>query len=115
MRLYEAMMTDCTMMDLVTEADGMGGFSKVWKAGAKFRAAITNKSSSLQTIADAIREQETFTVLVPKGTPIALNDVFRRDSDGQLFKATSSIKDAETPDMASFQFGQISAERWKDD
>lgn len=112
MNLYESMMTGCTMLDKTTTSDGLGGFVTKWVDGAKFKAAITNKQTGLSEIAKAISAKESFTVLVYKGTPLALNDVFRRDSDGATFKVTSNIKDSETPKVASFQFGQVTAERW---
>lgn len=113
MRLYETMMTDCTMLNKTSVPDGVGGFAVKWVDGAKFKAAITDKSTGLEKIAQAITATESFNVLVEKGTRLAVDDVFRRDADGAIFKVTSNIIDGETPKVASFKFGQVTAERWK--
>ena len=38
--------------------------------------------------------------------------MFRRDADGQVFRVTSNGDDVQTPDAATFQFQQVSAEEW---
>ena len=55
---------------------------------------------------------EVYTITVDKGTPLEYHDVLRRDSDGAIFRVTSNITDSQTPARASFQIGQVSAERW---
>lgn len=113
MMLWEEFLEDCTMLDKTTVEDGLGGYTIKWVDGAKIRAAVTKNSSMQAKIAEKQGVTEVYEVTVKKGTPLAFHDVFRRDSDGSIFRVTSNIKDSETPAVASFQIGQVSAERWE--
>lgn len=113
MKLFEKMMEDCTMVDKKTISDGVGGFTTEWVDGAKFKAAIVKNNSLDAKIAEKSGVTEVYTITVAKGTELIYHDVFRRDSDGSVFRITSNIKDSETPSAASFQIGQVSAERWQ--
>ena len=53
-----------------------------------------------------------YTVTTPKAR-LSFHDVFRRLSDGQCFRVTSNSDDGATPSMATFRFGQCSAEEWE--
>lgn len=113
MRLYETMMEDCTMLDKVSEADGLGGFTSTWIDGATFKAAIVKNNTLEAAIAQKSGVTEVYTVTVNKGTPLAFHDVFKRVSDGAVFRVTSNIKDSESPNVASFAIGNVTAERWE--
>lgn len=112
MSLIDVMMVDCTMMDRSTVSDGMGGFDYVWTDGAAFSAAIVKNNSIEARIAEKEGVTEVYTVTVPKGTVLNYHDVFKRVSDGAIFRVTSNIPDSETPSVSSFQIGQVTAERW---
>lgn len=113
MSLIDSMLESCTMVDKQTASDGLGGFSTEWVDGAKFNAAIVKDSSMEARAAEKAGVTEVYTVTVAKGTPLVFHDVFRRDSDGAIFRVTSGIKDSESPDVATFSIGQVTAERWK--
>lgn len=113
MNLVESMMEDCTMVDKKSTPDGLGGFTNEWVDGAAFKAAIVKNNTMEAKIAQKQGVTEMYQVTVPKGTPLAFHDVFKRNSDGAVFRVTSNIKDSETPKVASFQFGQVNAERWE--
>lgn len=113
MRLFESMMEDCTMLDKRSEPDGLGGFTTEWTDGAPFKAAVVKNNSMEAKVAEKQGVTELYQVTVPKGTPLEYHDVFRRESDGAVFRITSNVKDSETPNAATFQFGQASAERWE--
>jgi hypothetical protein len=55
----------------------------------------------------------TFTVWTEKGFTLDFHDLFRRDSDGQVFRVTSQGGDEQSPDSASFDLQHVSAERWQ--
>ena len=112
MSLIDAMSESCTMLDKVTTSDGLGGFMKTWTDGAKFKAAIVKDSTMAARVAENEGVTEVYTVTVPRGIMLDLHDVFRRDSDGATFRVTSNIHDSHTPTVATFQFGQVTAERW---
>ena len=112
MSLIDAMSESCTMIDKVTTSDGLGGFVRTWVDGAKFTAAIVKDSTMEARVAENEGVTEVYTVTVPRGVVLDLHDVFRRDRDGAIFRITSNIHDSTTPKVATFQFGQVTAERW---
>ena len=103
----------CTMVDKTTVHDGMGGYVVKWVDGAQFQAAIIKDQSIEARTAEKQGVTELYTVTVNKGTPLQYHDVFRRERDGAIFRVTSNIADSETPRRASFQIGQVTAERWE--
>jgi hypothetical protein len=111
--LFETFMTDCTMIDRRSTPDGEGGFDYEWVDGASFKAAIVKDNSLTARVAEKQGVTEVYKVTVPKGTPLGFHDVVRREQDGAIFRVTSNIVDSETPDVAGFQFGQVTAERWE--
>ena len=113
MRLYEEMMESCAMMDRQTVPDGVGGFTYHWAQGATFKAAITNKSTMTTQIAEKPDATEAYLVTVEKGISLDFHDVFKRLQDNATFRVTGYARDSETPARASFQFGQVTAERWE--
>lgn len=113
MSLIDEMKESCVMLDKRTVSDGMGGYTIVWADGAEFSAAIVKDNSMQARTAEKQGVTEVYTVTVDKGLALDFHDVFRRKSDGAVFRVTSNIKDSETPPRASFQIGQVSAERWE--
>lgn len=112
MSLIDTMKTPCTMIDKQTVSDGMGGTVTQWVDGAKFDAAVIKDSSMNARIAEKQGVTEVYTVTTGKNVQLDFHDVFRRNSDGAVFRVTSNVTDSRTPDVASFQFGQVTAERW---
>lgn len=112
MLLYDAM-TDCTMIDRTTVPDGTGGFTREWADGAQFKAAVVKDNTLAARVAEKEGVTELYTVSVPKGVTLEYHDVFRREEDKRIFRVTSNIKDSETPPVATFQIGQVTAERWE--
>ena len=113
MSLIDVMMEDCVMLDKRTVSDGLGGFTYEWTEGAEFKAAVVKDNSLASRVAEKQGVTEVYTVTVSKGLELQYHDVFRRVSDGFVFRVTSNIADSETPSVASFQIGQVTAERWE--
>ena len=112
MSLIDTMKTTCTLLDRRTVADGMGGYTQTWVDGAEFQAAVIKDSSMQARIAEKQGVTEVYTVTTDKTVPLDFHDVFRRESDGAVFRVTSNITDSKTPNVATFQFGQVTAEKW---
>ena len=112
MSLIDVMMEECRIMDKISVPDGYGGFRYVWTEGALFNAAIVKDSSMQARIAEKEGVSEVYTITVPKGVVLDYHDVFKRMQDLSTFRVTSNITDSETPSVASFQIGQVTAERW---
>ena len=113
MSLIDVMMTECVMVDKRTVSDGLGGFTTTWVDGAPFQAAIVKNSTMEARIAEKQGVSEVYTITVQKGITLDYHDVFRRESDSATFRVTSRITDSETPRVATFQIGQVTAERWE--
>ena len=112
MSLIDEAMTPCMMVDRTTQPDGEGGIVTTWVEGAAFNAAITFDNSIEAKTAAVQGVTSLYTVTVPKRVKLEYHDVFRRLSDGKVFRVTSNGDDKITPERASFQFAQVSAEEY---
>lgn len=112
MSLLTDAMTPCVFMDKTKQPDGEGGYINLWSEGAPFEAAITFDSSIQARTAEKSGVTSLYTVTTGKGVRLEYHDVFRRLSDGKIFRVTSDGDDNQTPKAASFQALQVSAEEW---
>ena len=103
---------DCTLMERTRVPDGEGGWTSTWSDGMGFRAAITHDTTLQARVAESGGMKATYTVTTERAMPLDFHDVFRRDRDGQVFRVTSDGTDKQTPDSATFQVSQVSAEEW---
>lgn len=103
----------CVMMERRTVSDGEGGFTTEWTEGASFDAAIVRDTTLAARVAEKEGITNTYTVTTGKNALLDFHDVFKRLSDGQVFRVTSNADDMQTPDVASFSFMQATAEEWR--
>ena len=113
MSLVDEAMTSVQLIEKTREPDGEGGFITGWKDGAKFKAAITFDSSMQGRRAEKEGVSSLYTVTAPKSANLMYHDVFKRLSDGKIFRVTSDSDDIVTPDRATFQFRQFTAEEFE--
>lgn len=113
MSLLDVMKEPCVMMDRVTVDDPYGGFTQTWVEGATFMAVIRKDSSPQEVVAQQQGMSETFTVIVDKTVPLEYHDVFKRKSDGVIFRMTSATRDAKAPTPSSVPIAKATAERWE--
>lgn len=113
MNLLESMMERCTLLNKITTGDGVLGRTTTWQDGATFDAAIIKDSSIEARIAEKQGVTEVFTVVTQKGFGLDYHDVFRRESDGDIFRVTSLQKDSEAPERSTVKIGKVTAERWE--
>lgn len=113
MSLLDNAMELCTMLDKSTVPDGYGGFVPTWSDGAEFNAAITLDSSILAKIGESQGVTGLYTVTTRKSVTLEFHDVFRRESDGKVFRVTSDGHDNKTPNGAHLDMRQVSAEEWR--
>ena len=102
----------CTLIEKTRVPDGEGGWTIGWTDGMSFMAAITHDSTLQARVAESEGMTATYTVTTEKSMPLDFHDVFRRESDKQVFRVTSDGTDKRTPARASFQVSQVSAEDW---
>lgn len=111
MSLIDEQMENCQILDKVSVPDGQGGFDYEWVDGAAFDAAVTKDSSLQAKVAEKQGVTEIYSITVKRGVVLQVNDIVKRLSDNTMYRVTSNIKDDETPNRASFQYGQVSAEK----
>ena len=112
MSLLSEAMENCTMIDRLTVADGYGGSTYKWQDGAPFKAAVVF-NSSLQAQTGGVADITSFyTVTTEKNVTLGFHDVFRRESDGKVFRVTSDGADKKTPNSATLNMRQVNAEEY---
>ena len=111
MSLLDASLSDCVLLIRTDSTDANGGLDSTWTDDVTFSAAITLNSASAITRAEMLDMKTTYTVLTTV-QQLAFHDVFRRVSDGQIFRVTSDSVDMVAPAMASFAAMTATAERW---
>ena len=103
---------DCVFLEKSRVPDGEGGWTTKWVDGMPFQAAITHDDTLNARVAESEGMTATYTVTTDKSMPLDFHDVFRRESDGQVFRVKSDGTDKATPKSATFQISQVSAEEW---
>jgi len=109
--LLEAM-SDCVLLNKQTAEDGRGGYIVTWVDGAVFKAAITFDTSLEARVADKQGVTSLYTVTTPRSLTLEYHDVFRRVSDGKIFRVTSDGDDKFTPQSATLDMRVVTAEEW---
>lgn len=112
MSLLNEAMEACVMLDKRTTSDGRGGVITTWADGAGFSAAIVFDSSMEARRAEAQGVTALYTVTTTKAINLQYHDVFRRESDGKVFRVTSDGDDKHTPASAGLNMRQVSAEEY---
>lgn len=105
-------MEDCTIINKAIVDDGYGGYEIRWSEGATFKAAIVLDSSMQARIAAVQGVTNLYTVTTPRAITLEFHDVFRRESDGKIFRVTSDGDDKKTPASAALDMRVVSAEEW---
>lgn len=111
-RLFELFMEPCVEIVKVRTDDPVGGSNIEWHEGVHFEAAVIKDKTLQARIAEKEGVTEVYTVTTRPGVGLDFHEVFRRVSDGQIFRVTTNARDSKTPKMASFAFEQVNAERW---
>ena len=112
MSLLTQAMEDVVMLEKKRVPDGEGGYTTDWVDGVQFKAAISFDSSMQARTAEKQGVTSLYTITTQKNANLQYHDVLRRVRDGKVFRVTSDGDDVITPESASFQFGQVTAEEW---
>lgn len=113
MSLLSEQMELCVMIDKSTELDSYGSMVTVWREGAPFSAATVLDSSLQARVAEKQGVTGIYTITTNKSVNLQYHDVFKRVSDGKIFRVTSDGDDNKTPASASLNMRQVSAEEWE--
>ena len=112
MSLLTDAMEDCVFMDKTTQADGYGGYITVYVPGAELKAAIVLYTSMEVTIAEKQAVTALYTITTGRGINLQYHDVLKRVRDGKIFRVTSDGDDKYTPNSATLDMRQVSAEEF---
>ena len=111
MSLFDEYSDDFTIIDKTTEPDGYGGYNIVWKEGATFKGALAPASQSEVTVAGAMGEKTTHTLVTAKSIILDYHDVLKR-SDGVIFRVTNTDGGTYTPGSSSLDMRKYRLEQW---
>lgn len=110
--LLQESMEKCVLLNRQTQNDGYGGYITTWTDGAEFEAAIVLNTSIEAKIAQQQGVTGLYTVTTSRMLNLQYHDVFRRVSDGKVFRITTDGDDKKTPMSAGLDMRQTSAEEW---
>ena len=113
MSLLTEAMEKCVMMDKRTTPDGYGGFDTTWIEGADFDAAVVLDTSIEARQAEQAGVTAIYTVTTKKTVNLQYHDVFKRVSDGKIFRVKSDGDDKKTPGSATLNMRNVNAEEWR--
>lgn len=103
----------CVIMDKTTEKDGYGGDGTVWREGAEIQAAITPDGGIEQILAQQKEWSGSYNVVTSRSVQFMSGDVFKRLSDGKVFRVKSDGTDEKTPKSAGLDMRVVKAEEYK--
>lgn len=111
--LIDGYLQSCVMLTKKRVPDGQGGFEAIWTDGDEFDAAIVKDRSLQARVAEKQGVSSVYTITTARGVALEYHEVFRRVSDGATFRVTSDYTDSKPPNVATFDFEQVAAERWE--
>ena len=112
MSLLTSAMEDVVMLEKKRVPDGEGGFTTAWADGVRFKAAISFDSSMQARTAEKQGVTSLYTVTTSRALTLEYHDIFRRISDGKIFRVTSDGDDKYTPKSATLDMRQVTAEEY---
>ena len=112
MSLLADAMESCTIYDKQIVEDGYGGYAVQYVEGVSFQAAIVIDNSVNAQLALSQESVGIYTVTTSKAMNLQFHDVFKRDSDGKIFRVTSDGDDKKTPNSAKLNMRQVTAQEW---
>ena len=93
--------------------DGYGGITTEYTEGATIQGALVLNSSGTQRIAEALGDSSSYTLTVEKHINLDFHTILKRAKDGSYYRLTSGSDDKNTPESATLNMRQYTAERWQ--
>lgn len=113
MSLLDSAYEKFTILNKSIVDDGYGGTTTVYTDGVTIDGAIVFDSSTQMKLAQAMGVTSAYTLTVKKSIELDYHTVLRRESDKKIFRLTSNSDDKKTPEEASLNMRQYSAEEWR--
>lgn len=111
--LLSEAMEKCTMLNKSKVDDGYGGYKNAYVDGVEFECAITFDTSIQARRADKEGVSSLYTITTSRNMTLEYHDVFRRNKDNKIFRVTSDGDDKFTPQSATLDMRQVTAEEWE--
>lgn len=112
MGLIDDFMDTFTLIDEVTRDDGYGGVITEYRDGATITAAITFDTSMQARIAQKSGVSSLYTLTTKRNVVLRYHQILRRESDKKILRVTSDGDDKFTPNSATLDMRQVTAEEW---
>lgn len=109
--LSEAFQNFIIVNKLVVD-DGYGGTTTVWTEGAHVKGAMVLDTSTQAKMAETAGVKDLYTLTVNKSLELDFHTVIKRESDNKVFRLTTDSDDKKTPNSATLNMRQYSAEEW---
>ena len=113
MSLLESAYESFTILNKTIVDDGYGGTTTEWTDGISIQGAMVFDNSTQMKIAPSMGVTSSYTLTVKKSVVLDYHTVLRRESDKKIFRLTSDSDDKRTPEEASLNMRQYSAEEWQ--
>lgn len=113
MSLLDSAMEAFCFIDKLRKPDGEGGYDVVWSEGAEFQANARFDSSMQARRAEKEGVTSLYTITTRKDINLEYHEVIKRISDGKIFRITSDGDDNKTPNTATLNMRQASAEEFE--
>ena len=113
MSLLAEAMEKCYFYNKTRVEDGYGGYKNSYSRGVSFECAITFDTSIEARRADKEGVSSLYTVTTSRNLTLEYHDVFVRERDGKIFRVTSDGDDKFTPQSATLDMRQVTAEEWE--
>ena len=110
MSLLDDALEKCVYLNKTKAPDGYGGYIDRYEDGVDFKAAIAFDTSIEARVGEQQGVTSLYTVTTSRAMTLEYHDVFRRVSDGKVFRVTSDGDDKYTPKSAGLDMRQVTAE-----
>lgn len=109
---YISMTGKCVLLDKRTISDGIGGYKIEYTEGVEFDAAIAHNTSIQAQVAEKQGVTSLYTVSTSRALNLQYHDIFRRKSDGKIFRVTSDGNDKKAPPSSNLDMRLVTAEEY---
>lgn len=113
MSLLDKAMEDFIIINKQTVNDGYGGVETTWVEGATIKCAVQFNNSIEAKVGEAQGVTSVYTLTTRKNVTLQYHDVLKRKRDNKIFRITSDGDDLFTPESASLNMRNVSAEEWE--
>lgn len=109
---YIQMTGKCVLLDVRRVSDGVGSHKIQYVESIEFDAAIAKTSSIEAQIAEKQGVTGLYKVSTSRNLKLQYHDVFRRKSDGKIFRVTSDGTDMAAPPSSKVDMRVVTAEEY---